>query len=675
MPSKIKLKIEKLREQIRQHDHNYYVLNEPKISDYDYDILLSELVKLEEENPELITPDSPTQRVGSDLTTEFNAVQHAVPMLSLSNSYNSEELYAFDKRIKETLDRSPEEKITYVAELKIDGVSASLIYTDGYFTLAATRGDGTTGEEITTNVRTIKSIPLKTRETKYKFGSRLEVRGEIFMPVDGFRKMNEEREKEGLKLFANPRNSTAGTLKLLDPKIVSNRPLEIFTYYLFEGDNQLGRHSEKLEALKELGFNVNPNFEVCNGIDAVLKFCEAWEKKRSTLPYEIDGVVVKVDSIEDQNTLGSIARSPRWAVAYKFKAQQVSTKLNNVTWQVGRTGALTPVAELEPVFLAGSTVSRATLHNIDEINRKDLRIGDTVVIEKGGDVIPKVVEVILQKRGKNSKNISAPEKCPVCNTQLHFPEEEVAIYCENSECPAQIKGRINHFAARGAMDIEGLGEAIVDILVDNGFLKSYADIYILHKHREELIKIERFGEKSIDNLLASIEKSKEQQFPRVLFAIGIRFVGTGVAQKLVDTFSSIEELEKADQEEIENVHEIGPRISASVKRFFSDEHNRHNVNRLKEYGLKFKHAKKNVENSYLNNMSFVLTGTLETMSRENAKEKILELGGKFVSSVSKKTDYVVVGENPGSKAEKAKALGVKILSEKEFINLLEKSND
>jgi DNA ligase (NAD+) len=675
MHSKIKLKIEKLREQIRQHDYNYYVLNEPAISDYEYDVLFNELVKLEQEYPELITPDSPTQRVGSDLTTEFNPVQHSIPMLSLSNTYNSDELLAFDKRIKESLEKSHEEKIIYVAELKIDGVSVSLIYTEGYFTLAATRGDGTVGEEITSNVRTIKSIPLKTQKVKYNFGSRLEVRGEIFMPLEGFRKMNEERAKNGLKLFANPRNSAAGTLKLQDPKIVSSRPLNIFAYYLFEDNNQLGHHSEKLKALKELGFNVNPNYAVCKGIEKVLEFCEAWEKKRSDLPYEIDGVVVKVDSIEDQNILGSIARSPRWAVAYKFKAQQVSTKLNNVIWQVGRTGALTPVAELEPVFLAGSTVSRATLHNMDEINRKDLRIGDTVVIEKGGDVIPKVVEVILKKRGKNSKKIAVPEKCPVCDTPLYFPEGEVAIYCENSECPAQIKGRITHFAARGAMDIEGLGESIVDIFVDKGFLESYADIYTLHSHREELTNMERFGKKSVDNLLASIEKSKEKPFPRVLFALGIRFVGTGVAQKLVDTFSTIEELQDATQEDIENVHEIGPRISASIKRFFSEEHNQHIINRLKKYGLRFKHDQKKSENSYLNNMSFVLTGTLQGMSREKAKEKILQLGGKFVSNVSKKTDYVVVGENPGSKAEKAKTLGLKILSEIEFINLIEKGDD
>lgn len=675
MHSKIKVKIEKLREQIRQHDHNYYVLNESAISDPEYDLLFSELVKLEEDNPELITPDSPTQRVGSDLTAEFNSVQHSIPMLSLSNTYSREELYLFDKRIKETLGRDLEDKIDYVAELKIDGVSVSLIYTDGYFTLAATRGDGSVGEEITANVRTIKSVPLKIQKTKYDFGTKLEVRGEIFMPGDGFRKMNEEREKEGLKLFANPRNSTAGTLKLLDPKIVSGRPLDIFTYYLLEGENQLNNHSDKLKALKELGFNVNPNFSICNGIEAVIEYCDFWDRERSSLPYEIDGVVIKVDSIDQQNFLGSIARSPRWAVAYKFKAQQVSTKLNNVIWQVGRTGVLTPVAELEPVFLAGSTVSRATLHNMDEINRKDLRIGDTVVIEKGGDVIPKVVEVILEDRQKNFKIIKMPEKCPVCKTPIFVPEEEVAIYCENSECPAQIKARITHFAARGAMDIEGLGESIIDILVEKEFLKSYADIYTLHNYREDLIEIDRFGEKSVDNLLASIEKSKDRQFSRVLFSIGMRFVGIGVAQKLVDKFNSMEDLEKATQENIESVHEIGPRISASIIRFFSDEHNTNIIDRLKKYGLQFKHEKKNTESSYLENKTFVLTGTLKSMSRDSAREKILELGGKFISSVSKKTNYVVVGENPGSKAQKANELGVKILSEEEFINLLEGGND
>ncbi len=674
MHSKIKEKIEKLREQIRQHDYNYYVLNQPSISDYEYDKLFNQLLNLEQENPELISPDSPTQRVGSDLTTEFNPVQHSVPMLSLANTYSREELYAFDKRVKDILGRDPDEKVNYVAELKIDGVSVSLIYTDGYFELAATRGDGTVGEEITANVRTIKSIPLKLRKSKFNFRSRLEVRGEIFMPVDGFRKMNEERARQGLKLFANPRNSTAGTLKLQDPKIVSSRPLEIFTYYLIEGNNQMSLHSQKLNALKELGFHVNPHYTICKGMDEVINYCDLWVDERNNLPYETDGVVIKVDSIEDQNKLGSIARSPRWAVAFKFKAQQVTTKLNNVTWQVGRTGALTPVAELESVFLAGSTVSRATLHNMDEIERKDLRIGDTVIIEKGGDVIPKVVEVILEKR-KKSRKIIAPSNCPVCKTPLYFPEGEVAIYCENSECPAQIKGRITHFAARGAMDIEGLGESIVDVLVDKGFLHSYADIYTLHKQKDELIKLERFGEKKVNNLLASIEKSKEKPFSRVLFALGIRFVGTGVAGKLVEQFNSFEELQNASEEEIENVHEIGPRISASVKRFLSDQHNMQNIQRLKKYELRFKQEKNKSENDYLNNMSFVLTGTLETMTREEAKGKIVELGGKFVSSVSKKTNYVVVGENPGSKADKAEKLGVKILNEKEFINLLESGND
>ena len=673
MHSKIEQKIEKLREQIRQHDHNYYVLNDPSISDYEYDKLYRQLLKLEEEHPEMITPDSPTQRIGSDLTTEFNPVQHAVPMLSLSNTYSREELYAFDKRVKDILEKEPDEKINYVTELKIDGVSVSLIYTDGYFELAATRGDGTVGEEITANAKTIKSIPLKLRKTKLNLGSRLEVRGEIFMSVKGFTKMNEERARQGLKLFANPRNSTAGTLKLQDPKIVSSRPLDIFTYYLIESENQIKLHSEKLNALKQLGFNVNPNYAVCHGMDEVVDFCDMWVEKRSKLPYEIDGVVIKVDSIEDQNKLGSIARSPRWAVAFKFKAQQVTTKLNNVVWQVGRTGTLTPVAELEPVLLAGSTVSRATLHNMDEINRKDLRIGDTVIIEKGGDVIPKVVEVILPER-KKSRKISMPLKCPVCNTPLFRPEGEVAIYCENSECPAQVKGRIIHFAARGAMDIEGLGESIVDVLVDKGFLESYADIYTLYKHKDKLVELERFGAKKVSNLLSSIEKSKEKPFSRVLFALGIRFVGTGVAGKLVDYFNSIEELENVTGEEIENVHEIGPRISASIKKFLSDQHNLHIIQRLKEYGLKFKEERKKSGNNFLNNQSFVLTGTLESMTREEAKEKILNLGGKFVSSVSKKTDYVVVGENPGSKADKAEKLGVTILNEKEFINLLESGN-
>lgn len=672
MSNTAKEKIEILRNKIREHDYNYYVLANPSINDYDYDKLYKELENLENENPNLISPDSPTQRVGSDLTKVFNSVEHKIPMLSLSNSYSEEELINFDRRVKEGLPSNV--VVEYVAELKIDGVSVSLKYENGILKTAATRGDGSTGEEVTANVKTIRSVPLKVNLSNTDNYSLIdfEVRGEIFMEVEAFRKLNEERESEGEKLFANPRNSSAGTIKMQDPKIVARRPLDIFVYSLLSVNTSFNTQFENLKVLEKLGFKVNHNYNLCNNINEVLQYCNAWETKREKLPYEIDGVVIKVNSIKQQQILGSIAKSPRWAIAYKFKAKQAETSVKEIRWQVGRTGAVTPVAEFEPVLLAGSTISRATLHNIEEIQRKDIRRRDSVLIEKGGDVIPKVVSVILDKRKKNSPLTLPPDKCPVCASPLYKPENEVMIYCENNLCPAKVKGQIQHFAARNAMDIEGLGESLINQFVDLGFLNSYADIYELKNHKDRLIEIEKLGEKSVSNLIEAIEKSKEKPFPKVLFALGIRYVGIGAAQKLAEHFESIDNLMKASIEQIEEVHDIGPSVSASLNSFFSIQKNIQTIDKLKKARLKFISEKKEKVSNLLDGKTFIITGTL-SISREEMKDRIISSGGKVTSSISKNTDYVLVGENPGSKFEKAQKLGVKIISEDEFSKLIEKN--
>lgn len=656
-------KINEIREQLRDHNYKYYVLAEPSINDLEYDRLLNELIQLENKYPELVTPDSPSQRVGSDITKTFSEFQHNSPMLSLANTYNEEELLAFDKRVKNGLNIS--EDIEYVTELKIDGVSISIHYLNGVLQKAATRGDGRVGEDITNNIKTIRSIPLKAK-TQLSF----EIRGEVYMPLPGFTRMNEERELSGEKIFANPRNATAGSLKLLDPKIVATRPLDIFTYYMLSEEIEMGSQSERLAKLAESGFKTNPNFSLCSNINEVINYCQEWDKKRENLPYETDGIVIKVNSAEYQKILGSTAKSPKWAVAFKFSAKQAVTKLNKITWQVGRTGVVTPVAELDPIFLAGSTISRATLHNADEIVRKDIREEDFVKIEKGGDVIPKIVSVDLSKRGADSEIVKIPTECPVCNSKLVNPESEVAIYCENSKCSAQIKGRITHFASKGAMDIDGLGEAIIDQFVDLDFLNSYADIYSLSNYESELKTLDGFGEKSIEKLFSSIEDSKSKPFHRVLFALGIRFVGAGVARKLADGFGSIEELINSSADKLEELDEIGPRISNSVIRFFSDPINLELINRLKTAGLQFKIEESSKVNQKLNGNTFVLTGTLVKMTRKEAEEKIISLGGKATSSPSKNTSYVLVGENAGSKLKKAEKLGVEILTEEEFIKLI-----
>ena len=669
MGDEIKEKIERLRKEIERHNYLYYVKSEPEISDYEFDKMLKELEQLEKEHPEYFSPYSPTQRVGSDLTKDLPPVTHKIPMLSLSNTYSRDELYEFDKRVTSGLPEN--EMVEYVTELKIDGLSVEVLYRNGLIVQASTRGDGVVGEDITNNAKTIRALPLTVDYKKIpKFDlSEFYVRGEVFINKKDFEALNKERLEQGEKLFANPRNSASGSLKLQDPKIVSKRKLDIFVYYLLSDNVEFKSQYENLKILNDLGFKVNPNYRLNKSIDEVLDYCNYWEEKRNELPYEIDGVVIKVNSIRQQNILGNVAKSPRWAVAYKFKAEQAETIIEKITWQVGRTGVVTPVAELKPVFLMGSTISRATLHNFDEIKRKDIREGDFVIIEKGGDVIPKVVKVVAEKRSPDSRPTAAPEKCPVCGEPLFNPEDEVGIYCENSRCPAVIKGSISHFSSRQAMDIEGLGEAIVDVLVDKKLLSDYADIYELKNKRNDLIGLERFGEKSVENLLAAIEKSKKQPFEKVLFALGIRFVGAGVAKKLARAFKNIDNLISASSEEIEKVPDIGPSISGSLKRFFSLKQNMEIVERLKKYGLNFELAEKELGDA-LAGKTFVLTGTLPNLTREEAKEISEKNGGKVTGSVSKKTSFILAGDSPGSKLEKGKALGVPVISEDDLMSMI-----
>ncbi len=671
MKSELKRRITELIAEIRYHDHRYYVLSDPEITDLEYDMLYKELERLERENPELVEPDSPTRRVGSDLENEFRPVPHRYPMLSLANTYNESELWDFDRRVREGLPTG--EKVEYVVEYKIDGLSVSLRYENGSLAVAATRGDGTTGEDVTLNVKTIKSVPLSVSASyiNAEVPASFEVRGEVYMEKAVFERLNSERTARGEKTFANPRNLASGTLKLLDPAETAKRPLQIFTYYFMSDANPNKTQHEVLRYLQKTGFRVNSAFRLCGDIGEVLDYCRELEEKRDDLPYEVDGVVIKVNSFRHQEILGSIAKSPRWACAFKFKAKQERTVLRSITWQVGRTGAITPVAELEPVFLAGSTISRATLHNFDEISRKDIRRGDTVTIEKGGDVIPKVVSVVKDARPEGSEPELPPSACPVCGSEVFRPENEVALYCENSECSAQVKGRIEHFSSRGAMDIEGLGSSITELFVELGYLKTYADIYRLHERELELKMMDRFGEKSIDNLLNAIEESKKRPFHKVLFGLGIRYVGAGAAKKLADHFGSLDALMNAGEEDITSVYEIGGSIARSVRRFFSDQHNLHLISELRNAGLIFESEKKDdIGDNFFKGKTFVLTGTLSLLKRDEAAERIAALGGKTASSVSKNTDFVIAGESAGSKLEKAQKLGVGILDEETFMTRL-----
>lgn len=657
-----KREIEKLRKEINYHNYRYYVLNDPVISDYEYDLLVKRLEKLEKEFPELITPDSPTQRVGGEPLKEFPTVRHKIPMLSLDNTYSYDELKEFDTRVRKTV-----KGVKYVVEPKIDGVAVALRYERGRLIQGATRGNGIQGDDITQNIRTIRTVPLVILKDDPAL-SNIEVRGEVFLTKKQFEELNLEREERGESLFANPRNAAAGSLKLQDPREVAKRKLDIFIHTVpFPSSKKHSSHYRLLLELKEAGFKVIPHFKLCSSIDEVIDYCKEWETKREGLPFEVDGMVVKVDDFSQRDALGATIKSPRWAVAYKYPAHQATTKIMDIALQVGRTGVVTPVAILKPVPLSGSTISRATLHNEDEIRRKDIRIGDTVIIEKGGEVIPKVVKVVKEKRTGKEIIFKMPQRCPVCGGRIYRLEGEVAWRCVNANCPSQIKRRIQHFASRNAMDIEGLGSALVEQLVNNGLIKDLADIYDLKL--EELIGLERMGRKSSENLLKAIKKSKNRPFDRVLFALGIRWVGTRAAQLLADTFGSIDRLMTASYEEIAQIPGEGGVLAESVINFFKDPKNVALVNRLKKAGLKFKKEKKRRPKS-LSGKTFVLTGTLKRWTRPEATELITSLGGKVTSSVSKNTDYVVAGENPGSKYTKAKALGVKIINEEEFWKLI-----
>jgi DNA ligase (NAD+) len=658
-------RISRLRTEIEEHDYRYYVLAEPTVSDEEYDALMRELVRMEEANPSLRSPDSPTQRVGGAPTKEFRTVRHDPPMLSLGNSYSEEEIREFDRRVRDLL--SPEMP-EYFAELKFDGIAISLKYDRGALAIGATRGDGTQGDDITANLKTIRSLPLRLRHTS-DAPPTVEVRGEAFMKKADFDRMNAARNEAGEKLFINPRNATAGTLKLQDPRVVAQRTMHFFAYTLLIPGQPLISHEANLELMRTFGLPVNDLGKRCSTIDDVIAFWKRWEEKRDTLPYEIDGVVIKVNSIAHQERLGTIAKSPRWAIAFKFSSRKGETLLKGVTLQVGRTGTITPVAELEPVFVGGSTVSRATLHNADYIAELDLRVGDTVIVEKGGDVIPKVSGYVPGKRPTGARQFAMPAKCPECSSPLYKSEEEANYYCENAECPAQIRGRIEHFAARGAMDIEGLGEAAVDQLVEHGLLRTIADLYDLHKQRRELESLDRWGQKSATNLLDGIEQSKSRPFHRVIFALGIRHVGAGVAQTIVKHFPTIDRLIAATEEDLTSVKAIGPRIAESIGYFFKDKHNKAIVQRLTKAGLTME-AEQRSDAGVLKGMTFVLTGTLPTLTREQAKALIEEHGGTVSSSVSKNTTCLVAGDDAGSKLTKAKSLGLRIISEEELRGLI-----
>ena len=666
---KTEIKIEELREKIRYHNYQYYVLDEPLIADSEYDQLMRELIRLEEKFPHLITLSSPTQRVGLKPVSGFESVMHTKPMLSLANAFSSDELVAFDKRLKKLL---PQEEIEYVVELKIDGLAVSLVYENGFFIRGATRGDGIVGEDITSNLRTIKSIPLKLRGKRIPHN--LEVYGEVYMKKSDFKKLNSKRLQAGEKIFANPRNASAGSVRQLEPNITAQRPLDIFIYRAnIPETHNFYRHVEVLDYLKQIGFKVNSNIQLCKSINEVINYCREWINKKEDLDYEIDGMVIKVNSLKLQEELGYTTRSPRWAIAYKFPAQQVTTKIHNIIVQVGRTGALTPVALLKPVKISGSIVSRATLHNEDEIKKKDIRIGDTVLIQKAGEVIPEIIKVIKEDRTGQENRFIMPDICPVCGAKVFRAAGEAVSRCESVICPAQVKQRIQHFASRDALDIEGLGPAIIDQLVDKGLIKNFSDIYYL-KH-EDLIGLERMAQKSTDNLMTAIENSKQKELVHLLYGLGIRYVGIHTAEVLVKYFSNLEQYKDIQLDELINIDEIGPKIAESILFFFSQKENMQIIARLREAGLNFgadkeKGTTKNLETQVLQKKQFVLTGALKEFTREEAGEIIKALGGRVTGSVSKKTDYVVVGENPGSKYKTAKELKVSIINEEEFKKLI-----
>lgn len=662
-----KKEVERLRALIRYHDQKYYVQSRPEITDQEYDRLLDALKKLEQEFPQLLIPDSPTQRIGDQPVEGFQVVRHRVPMLSLDNTYSGGELREFDARVKRFLKA---QKVRYLVELKFDGVSVSLTYRSGALLQGATRGDGEQGDDITGNLKTIRSIPLTLALPKgVTLPKLIEVRGEVYMPLPAFEALNRQREKEGEPLFANPRNAAAGSLKQLDPRIVAQRHLKVFFYGVgaVEGKAFKTQH-EVLEFLKQVNLPVNPHFKRCEDIEEAIQFCDAWEPKREKLEYDIDGMVVKVDDLDEQRRLGFTAKSPRFAIAYKFPAERALTQVLDIEVNVGRTGVLTPVANLKPVLIAGSTVSRASLHNEDEIKRKELRIGDWVLIEKAGEIIPQVVEVVKSKRTGKEKAFRMPQQCPVCAGRVMRDEEEVALRCVSLSCPAQLKERLIHFAQRSAMDVEGLGDVLAQQLVTQGLVKDDGDMY--HLTREKLLTLERMGEKSAENLLKGIEISKGRGLSRLLFALGIRHVGETNAQVLARHFGSLEKLSRASAEELTQIPEVGPVVAASIAEFFQAPQNLRVLEKLKAAGVTMEEERPQQVSSRLSGQTVVFTGELNNCARHEAENLVRLHGGVVGDAVTKKTSLVVVGSSPGSKYEKAKALGVKVIDESEFKKLV-----
>ncbi len=659
MSKTVEDQVEKLREELRRHEHLYYVLDRPEITDAEYDALTRRLQELEAKHPELVTADSPTQRVGGRPREGFVKVPHSAPMLSLDNALNEGELRDFDRRVRELLKGQP---FRYVAELKMDGLSMAAHYAGGRFHQALTRGDGIVGEDVTENARTIRSLPLKVKDGLDNF----EVRGEVIMNRRSFEKLNAERDSEGLSRFANPRNAAAGALRALDPGMTASRKLDYYSYFLLvNGDYHYDSHWESLNTLEKMGFKVNPQRRICDTAEDLLTLCREWEAQRETLPYEIDGVVAKVDSVAQQRALGWTAKAPRWAIAIKFAARQAETTVDNIEVQVGRTGALTPVAHLAPVIVSGVTVSRATLHNEDEIERLGVHVGDRVLIERSGDVIPKVVRVVSP--GADRKKFEMPRHCPVCGGEIVREAGEAASRCINTNCPARLKESILHFASRGVMDIDGMGEALVDQLVGRGMVKSVADLFGLTA--EQLIELERMGKKSAQKIIGNIEASRSRPLPRVLNGLGIPFVGERTAQILADAFGDLDTIARASMDELQRAEEVGPKVAHSITQFFAEPRNAELVERLRAAGLRFTHQRKVKASGALDGLTFVLTGTLPGLTRDEAKARIEAAGGKVTGSVSKKTDFVVAGADAGSKLDKARELGVPVLDE---VQLLEK---
>jgi DNA ligase (NAD+) len=665
----IEKKIEALREKIRHHEYRYYVLDSPEISDAEFDALMNELKRLEADHPKLITPDSPTQRVGGKPREGFVKAKHSSPMLSLDNAYSEEELRDWERRVHELSGRTD---IEYMCELKLDGMSLALVYTDGRLERGITRGDGSVGEDVTLNVRTVRSVPLSVAKDKLKktgIPTDFEVRGEMLMPLAAFRKLNEERERQGLAVFANPRNFTAGTVRQLEPSITAQRRMDYFAYLLLkDGRTYFDRQSKAMDAMEAAGFKVNPNRKLAKNLTEVWKFIQSWEHKRESLPYEIDGIVIKVDRTAWQQELGFTGKAPRWAIAYKYAARGAVTQIENIVPQVGRTGKLTPVAWLKPVPIGGTTVSRATLHNMDFIEQLGVKIGDWVEVERGGDVIPKVVKVVEDKdHPRGDRQFEMPAHCPVCGGNVVRTPGEADHRCVNANCPAKLQGTILHFASRHVMDIDGLGEVLVNQLTERGLVKNVADLYRLTKN--DLLQLERMGKKSAENVLTEIEASKKLPLERVIYGLGIRFVGERTAQFLAEHFGSLDAVMKASAEELEEVNEVGPRIAESIVEFFADKHNRELVDDLRDAHLTFT-GKKKEKGTKLAGKTFVLTGTLERHTRDEAKKMIEDAGGRVSGSVSKKTDYVVAGSDAGSKLDKARELGVNVIGEEELEGLV-----